>query len=66
MDGTFKVAPNGFTQLYTIHAWGEFEFEAVPIVHVVLRSKTVATYTYVLQQIRNKVEELHGGIGNVR
>uniref|UniRef100_A0A915HX33 Uncharacterized protein n=1 Tax=Romanomermis culicivorax TaxID=13658 RepID=A0A915HX33_ROMCU len=31
MDGTFKISPDGFTQLYILHAWGAFEFEAIPV-----------------------------------
>uniref|UniRef100_A0A915JDF0 MULE transposase domain-containing protein n=1 Tax=Romanomermis culicivorax TaxID=13658 RepID=A0A915JDF0_ROMCU len=66
MDGTFKVAPDEFMQIYTIHAWGNYGHEAIPVAHAVMHSKTAASYAYVLSQIRQKLEAAHGGIGAIR
>jgi len=66
MDGTFKAAPNGFMQLYTVHGWGEFQFEAMPACHALLQSKTVDTYAFLLSKIRQKLVDNHANIGRVQ
>lgn len=63
VDGTFKISPTGFTQLYTIHAWGMFEYEAMPVVHALMRSKNQASYHFLFSQLREKLVQNHGGIG---
>jgi len=55
MDGTFKVSPDEFTQVYTIHDWGLFQHEDVPVAHAVMRSKTAAAYSYVFSEIRHSL-----------
>lgn len=66
MDGTFKVSPNDFTQIYTIHAWGPFENEAIPVAHAIMRSKNVNSYVQIFTKLREKMVENHGGIGDIR
>ena len=54
MDGTFKVAPELFVQLFTIHALGDSR--ALPMGYVLLQSKCQADYERVfrkLLEIRN-------------
>ncbi|KAL3080405.1 hypothetical protein niasHT_031312 [Heterodera trifolii] len=45
MDGTFKVAPSPFTQLYNISVL--IDFVAVPAVYALLQSKSTAQYARV-------------------
>jgi len=49
MDGTFKVAPELFVQLFTIHAL--VDNRALPMVYVLLRSKTQADYERVFRKL---------------
>lgn len=63
MDGTFKVAPDGFAQLYTIHVWGAHGHEASPVIHALMRSKNIAAYVFLFERIRQKLQENHGGLG---
>ena len=50
-DGTFKMAPQLFYQVYTIHVL--CHGSVVPAVYVLLLNKTQECYIRVLQQIRN-------------
>ena len=50
MDGTFKSAPQFFSQLYSIH--GLFRGHVVPLVYCLLTSKTRATYYKVFNIIK--------------
>ncbi|XP_071943684.1 uncharacterized protein [Antedon mediterranea] len=49
-DGTFKVVPAIFFQLWTVH--GVYEGHVVPLVYALLRNKTQPTYIRVLEVIR--------------
>uniref|UniRef100_A0A915JEH2 MULE transposase domain-containing protein n=1 Tax=Romanomermis culicivorax TaxID=13658 RepID=A0A915JEH2_ROMCU len=62
----YQVSPEGFVQVYTIHAWGQYDNEALLVAHAVMCSKTAASYTYVFSQIRHKLETNHGNIGAIR
>ena len=42
MDGTFRICPNLFHQLYTIHCW--FRGRCVPVIYALLPSATSETY----------------------
>lgn len=48
-DGTFKVAPELFTQLFTVHC--VINHSGLPCVYVLLRNKTEASYTQVWTQL---------------
>lgn len=50
-DGTFKVVPTLFEQLYTIH--GLKDNVAIPLVFALLPNKTEQTYIKLLQEIKN-------------
>lgn len=52
MDGTFKVVPQFFSQLYTIHAL--VDNKAIPILFVLLQDKRYESYIRML----NKIKEL--------
>ena len=56
IDGTLKVAPTLFTQLFTIHAL--INNSAYPLVYVLLPEKTEHGYERVMQ----KILELHPGL----
>ena len=49
MDGTFKVSPELFVQLFTIHAL--VDSRAMPTVYVLLQSKTQADYERVFRKL---------------
>lgn len=66
MDGTFKVAPHGTLQLYSLHSWGEFGHEAIPSCHSVMEGKGARSYIYLLTEIRQRVQQNHGGIGRMK
>nr|XP_054757396.1 uncharacterized protein LOC129263513 [Lytechinus pictus] len=51
-DGTFKVVPNIFFQLWTIHA--VYESHVVPLVYALVANKTQATYRRVLDVVRER------------
>ena len=57
LDGTFKVAPPLFTQVFTIHVVRDRK--TVPCVHSLLSSKTKFCYRGVLRNIKNFCEEHH-------
>lgn len=50
-DGTFKVVPDIFAQLYTIHAL--IEHHTIPCIYALLPDKTQATYNEFLQAVKN-------------
>ena len=50
-DGTFKVVPPLFEQLYTIH--GLQDNVAVPLIYALLPNKTEETYLTLLREIKN-------------
>jgi hypothetical protein len=66
MDGTFKVAPKGFVQLYTIHGFGRFENEAVPCASVLMAGKGQDLYETVFQVIRTRIFQRIGNYGMLR
>lgn len=49
VDGTFKVAPHHFSQLYTIHAL--VDNRALPMIYAVTTNKQESTYKRILQKI---------------
>ncbi|XP_029848582.2 uncharacterized protein LOC115330735 [Ixodes scapularis] len=51
-DGTFKVAPALFYQLYTVHC--KVNGAVIPAVYVLMRSKTEAAYTKLLSVLKSK------------
>ena len=53
IDGTFKVAPTIFCQVFTIHAL--IDGSAYPLVYILLPDKSEESYTRVLR----KLKELH-------
>ncbi|XP_034945928.1 uncharacterized protein [Chelonus insularis] len=53
-DGTFRVAPNNFSQLYTI-IHGFMEGRSVPLVYVLLPNKLKNTYIQVLKVLRRSL-----------
>ncbi|KAB0801401.1 hypothetical protein PPYR_01533 [Photinus pyralis] len=50
-DGTFKVVPPLFLQLYTIH--GIKDHVAIPLIYALLPNKTEQTYLNLLREIKN-------------
>ena len=57
LDGTFKVGPPLFTQVFTIHVVRDRR--TVPGVHSLLSSKRKVCYRGVLRNIKNFCEEHH-------
>lgn len=53
-DGTFKVCPEIFFQLYTIHA--KINQRVIPCVYALLPDKTQQTYTHFFQEILNRLQ----------
>lgn len=53
IDGTFKVSPSIFTQVFTIHAL--IDHSAYPLVYVLMTDKTQVAY----ERIMRKILELH-------
>jgi hypothetical protein len=49
VDGTFKVAPQFFTQVYTVHAL--VNNRALPMIYVLLNNKQQATYKRVFEKL---------------
>ncbi|MCP4605156.1 MAG: hypothetical protein GY847_32325 [Proteobacteria bacterium] len=62
-DGNFDYRPILFAQLYTLH--GFYAGEAKAAVHILMPDRTVATYTDVLERIRQALLARHGSIGNI-
>ena len=55
-DGTFKVSPLLYTQLYTVHA--VVHGAVVPMVYAMLPEKKESTYQRVFQVLRGKIVEM--------
>ena len=53
-DGTFKVVPVIFTQLYTVH--GLVEGKTIPLVYFMLPNKSKKIYTKALTVLKNMVD----------
>jgi hypothetical protein len=51
VDGTFKVVPEIFYQLFIIH--GVFRDHVVPLIYALLRRKNAETYQYLITEILN-------------
>ena len=49
-DGTFKAAPELFSQVYLIHGW--YHDEMHPCLFILTADRTKATYKRVLQQLK--------------
>jgi hypothetical protein len=49
VDGIFEVAPQFFTQVYTVHAL--INNRALPMIYVLLNNKQQATYKRVLEKL---------------
>ena len=47
MDGTFKIVPSQFDQLYTIHGW--YRGRCFPLLYALLPNRAQATYQRLLQ-----------------
>ena len=56
MDGTFKSAPQNFTQLYTIHA--TYRGHVIPVIYCLLSDKTSDTYHLIFDIIKRKMAAL--------
>ena len=50
MDGTFKVAPKGYNQLYTIHIMFT-NGEVIPLFHIGMKNRQADTYALVFKKI---------------
>lgn len=64
LDGTFKTAPNLFSQLFTViglraRAGHPDEVVAVPFVYALLTGKTTAMYQKVLEVVKEAVDTFH-------
>jgi len=57
MDGTFKIVPELFFQLYTIH--GLHESQIIPCVYALLPNKQEATYTTLFQILKDANDGLN-------
>ena len=51
LDGTFKVVPEIFVQLYTIHA--VVDHHTIPCIYALLPDKTQITYNKFIQEVEN-------------
>ena len=49
MDGTFKVVPEIFYQLYIIHSI--YRHHVVPVIYALLRRKNIATYKNLINEV---------------
>lgn len=52
-DGTFFVAPQGFSQVYTI--MGKFKNKNIPLIYCITKQKDEKNYEYIFNFIRNKI-----------
>ncbi|KAL3886733.1 hypothetical protein ACJMK2_026711 [Sinanodonta woodiana] len=57
VDGTFKVAPELFYQVFTIHAL--IDSKAVPLIYCLIQDKAEATYSRVLERIKELRSDLN-------
>jgi hypothetical protein len=56
LDGTFKIVPELFYQLYTVHAL--ISGDVIPCLYVLLPNKTQATYLRLFQEMKALVPDL--------
>ncbi|KRY30932.1 hypothetical protein T01_11523 [Trichinella spiralis] len=56
MDGTFKVVPQWYQQLFTIHAF--VAGKLVPAVYCLCTGKDIGTYGFIFQALINKAAVL--------
>ena len=61
-DGTFKSAPKGHTQLYTIHA-RHTRGETVPALYAVMVRKTKSNYRKLFRWLNAELEDEDRSIG---
>ena len=52
-DGTFRVAPTGFVQLFTIHAYNDINKSIIPTVFFLLTRKFGTIYTEAFNQFKS-------------
>ena len=52
-DGTFKISPKGYLQLYTIH--GFVNKECLPLVHCLMKDKKRITYEFILTKLLERI-----------
>ncbi|KAL3863532.1 hypothetical protein ACJMK2_005284 [Sinanodonta woodiana] len=57
VDGTFKVAPEVFYQIFTIYAL--IDSKAVPLIYCLIQDKAEATYSRVLERIKELRPDLN-------
>lgn len=60
MDGTFKVCPKPFYQLYTIHAElgsSQEYLNVIPVIYALLPDKKMSTYELLFQIIKSQITE---------
>lgn len=62
-DGTFKVCPNPFYQLYTLHA--EVHGQILPLVFTLLPSKSSKCYRFMWMKLKELMAQ-HGIFSNLR
>ena len=55
-DGTFKVAPTIFQQLYTIHGFVVDSLQ--PLIYALLQAKNTETYSHLLTEVTNLIDNL--------
>lgn len=56
MDGTFKVVPKLFYQLYTIHAF--YKKQMLPFIYILLPNKSEKTYLKMFDELKNAATRL--------
>ncbi len=57
MDGTFKIAPRLFSQLYSVH--DVYREHVVPVLYCLLPDKSRATYHRMFDIVRGKMAALN-------
>ena len=57
MDGTFKISPTIFFQLYTIH--GFIRSTSFPLIYALLPNKIKETFTRLLEEVKKLIAEFH-------
>ena len=57
MDGTFKVAPRLFKQLFTVHVMPEGK--VIPCAYALMASKSKRSYQRVFRELKDYVENMH-------
>ena len=59
-DGTFKYAPRGYLQMYTLHIVKETVY--TPVVYFLLKNKLQKTYTTMFSMLKSHCPELNVGV----